>query len=210
MVLGRAPTATAEVLEVHDPDDGSIVGTLPLASPADVEAALARAVEGARVSKALPVDQRMAILDAAADRVEADRASVAETIAREGIKTIREARAEVGRAVETLRLSAEETRRLNGETLPFDQRTGSEDKIGYWIRQPLGVIVAITPFNDPLNLVAHKVGPALAGGNAVIVTSIASSSSAASPNGFASSSSSGPGPFGTARSSTSRPTSGRS
>jgi acyl-CoA reductase-like NAD-dependent aldehyde dehydrogenase len=165
MVLGEAHAGTAAVLEVRDPDDGSVVGAVPLASPGDVEDALARAVTGARTSKALPVHRRMAILHGAADRVAAAHESFAETIAREGIKTIREARAEVGRCVETLRLSAEEARCLNGETLPFDQRVGSEDKIGYWIRQPIGVIVAITPFNDPLNLVAHKVGPAIAGGS---------------------------------------------
>ena len=149
MVLGQEPTGTASVLEVHDPDDGSVVGTVPLASPADVDRALASAVAGARASKALPIHRRMAILHGAADRVAAAHESFAETIAREGIKTIREARAEVGRCVETLRLSAEEARRLNGETLAFDQRVGSEDKVGYWIREPIGVIVAITPFNDP-------------------------------------------------------------
>lgn len=168
-MLGRAATGTAGVLEVRDPDDGSVVGTVPLAVPADVDAALARAVDGARISKHLPVHRRMAILHGAAAHVAADAEAFAEMIAREGIKTIREARAEVGRTVETLRLSAEESRRLHGETLAFDQRAGSEDRVGYWIRQPLGVIVAITPFNDPLNLVAHKVGPAIAGGNAVVV-----------------------------------------
>lgn len=169
MMLGQAPTRAADVLEVRDPDNGDVVGTVPLAYPADIEAALTRAVEGARISKRLPVHRRIAILQGAADRVAASRHRFAETIAREGIKTIREARAEVARAVETLRLSAEEARRLEGETLSFGQRPGSEDKIGYWIRQPIGIIVAITPFNDPLNLVAHKVGPAIAGGNAMLV-----------------------------------------
>jgi glyceraldehyde-3-phosphate dehydrogenase (NADP+) len=169
VVLGRAPAVPPAFLEVHDPDDDSVVGRVPSASPADVERALATAVDGARRSRSLPVHRRMAILNGAAAEVEARSASFATTIAREGIKTIREARAEVGRCIETLRLSAEESRRLHGETLPFDQRAGSEDKVGYWIRQPIGVIVAITPFNDPLNLVAHKVGPAIAAGNAVIV-----------------------------------------
>ena len=169
MVLGNAPAGTSDVIEVLDPDDGTVVGTVPSASLADVEAALSNATAGARASAALPVHRRMAILHGAADRISERREAFARTIAREGIKTIREARAEAGRAVETLRLSAEEARRLNGETLPFDQRVGSESKVGYWMRQPLGVIVAITPFNDPLNLVAHKVGPAIAGGNAVIL-----------------------------------------
>ena len=67
------------------------------------------------------------------------------------------------------RLSAEEARRINGETIPFDQRPGSEDRLGYYFRFPVGIIGAITPFNDPLNLVAHKIGPAIAAGNAIIV-----------------------------------------
>jgi len=169
MVLGRSAARTSGLLEVRDPDDGSLVGTVPLASIADIDAALAAAVDGATVSGSLPVHRRIAILSRAAELVleRADR--FATSIAREGIKTIREARAEVGRAAETLRLSAEEARRLHGETLPFDQRPGSENKVGYWMREPIGVIVAITPFNDPLNLVAHKVGPAIAAGNAVIV-----------------------------------------
>jgi glyceraldehyde-3-phosphate dehydrogenase (NADP+) len=85
------------------------------------------------------------------------------------VKTIREARLEVSRCIDTLRLSAEEARRLHGETVNFDQRAGNEHRFGYWVREPVGVIGAITPFNDPLNLVAHKLGPALAGGNAVIL-----------------------------------------
>lgn len=168
-VLGDAPSHARPGIEVRDPDDGTLVGTVPSASLADVEVALANAVAGARASRALPVHRRMSILQAAADHVGARRDEFAMTIAREGIKTIREARAEVGRCIETLRLSAEEARRLNGETLAFDQRVGSEAKVGYWIREPIGVVVAITPFNDPLNLVAHKVGPAIAAGNAVIV-----------------------------------------
>jgi glyceraldehyde-3-phosphate dehydrogenase (NADP+) len=157
------------ILEVRDPEDGSLVGTVPRATLADVERALATAVIGSRVARRLPAHDRIAALRRAADLVLERRAEFAETIAREGIKTIREARAEVARTAETLRISSEEARRLTGETIAFDQRPGSEDRVGYFVRQPLGVIVAITPFNDPLNLVAHKVGPALASGNAVIV-----------------------------------------
>ena len=87
----------------------------------------------------------------------------------EGIKTIREARKEVTRCIDTIHISAEEARRLTGETIAFDQRPGSENRLGYFVREPIGVVGAITPFNDPLNLVAHKVGPALAAGNAIIV-----------------------------------------
>jgi glyceraldehyde-3-phosphate dehydrogenase (NADP+) len=134
-----------------------------------MSAAIEAAVSAAEVMRRLPVHRRMAVLSGAADRVAAEAETFAETIAREGIKTIREARREVGRCVDTLRISAEEARRVAGETIPFDQRPGSEGRVGYWRRDPVGVIGAITPFNDPLNLVAHKVGPAIAGGNAIIV-----------------------------------------
>ncbi len=90
-------------------------------------------------------------------------------IAREGSKTIREARKEVYRCTQTLRVSGEEATRLLGETISFDQQKGSENRRGYFYRVPIGVVAAITPFNDPLNLVAHKVGPAIAGGNAVVL-----------------------------------------
>src|SRR5699024_2881179 len=85
------------------------------------------------------------------------------------IKVISEARKEVKRCVNTLSIVSEEARQLTGETVPFDQMPGSEKKMGYYTREPVGVIAAITPFNDPLNLIAHKVAPAIAGGNAVIL-----------------------------------------
>src|SRR5699024_5499391 len=91
------------------------------------------------------------------------------TIAREGSKTISEARNEVSRCVNTLRLSAEEASRIYGETIPFDQMPGHERRVGYYYRFPIGIIAAITPFNDPLILVTHKIGPAIASGNALIV-----------------------------------------
>ncbi len=158
-----------EKLEIRDPQDGSPVDTVPLASAEDMDAAIAAAAEGSERTRHLPAHERMAILNIAADVIEAAHEEYARTIAREGIKTIREARSEVTRCLQTLRLSAEEARRLNGETISFDQMPGSENRTGYYHRVPIGVIGAITPFNDPLNLVAHKVGPALAGGNAIIV-----------------------------------------
>jgi glyceraldehyde-3-phosphate dehydrogenase (NADP+) len=111
----------------------------------------------------------MALLQGAADAMAGQPERFARTIAREGIKTIREARKEVSRCIDTLRISAEESRRLTGETIQFDQRPGSEGRWGYYILEPVGIVGAITPFNDPLNLVAHKVGPAIAAGNAVVV-----------------------------------------
>src|SRR5205085_79160 len=112
---------------------------------------------------------RCAVLAATADRIEARQEEYARAIAREGSKTIREARREPPRAAAVLRQSAEEGRRLAGETLPFDSRPGSENRVGYYFRFPIGVVGAIMPFNDPLAVLAHKVGPALAAGNAVVV-----------------------------------------
>ena len=105
----------------------------------------------------------------AAALVEQQRDLYAATIAAEGSKTIREAQREPVRAANLLRLSAEEGRRLAGETLPFDTRAGSENRVGYYFRFPVGVVGAITPFNDPLAMAVHKIGPALAGGNAVVL-----------------------------------------
>ncbi len=158
-----------ERIEVRDPQDGAIVDTVPVATEADVEAALVAAARAARPAARLPTHARVALLRGAAERVAGEAEEYARTIAREGIKTIREARAEVGRCVDTLTLAAEEARRLAGETMAFDQRPGLEGRHGYWLREPVGVVLAITPFNDPLNLVAHKLGPAIAAGNAVIL-----------------------------------------
>lgn len=169
MLLNGEWVERAARMEVRDPQDDSLVDTVPQANAADMDAAIAAAVCGFERTRRLSVHERRAILTRAADLVAARREEFAYTIAREGIKTIREARKEASRCVDTLRISAEETRHLTGETIPFDQRQGSENRFGFYIREPIGVIGAIAPFNDPLNLVAHKIGPALASGNTIIV-----------------------------------------
>jgi glyceraldehyde-3-phosphate dehydrogenase (NADP+) len=93
----------------------------------------------------------------------------AEIIAAESSKTITEAEREVRRCIETLRLSAAASSELVGETLAFEDSMAGANKIGWYNRKPVGIIAAITPFNDPLNLVAHKLGPALIGGNGVVL-----------------------------------------
>lgn len=156
-------------IEVRNPEDGSLVDRVPRASVEDMNQAIAAAVCGAETARHMPVHERMAVLHKAADTLEREAEDFARVIASEGIKTIREARKEAARAATTLRISAEEARRLHGETLRFDQMPGSEQRQGFYRPEPVGVVGAITPYNDPLNLVAHKVGPALAAGNAVIV-----------------------------------------
>ncbi|HEX6387233.1 MAG TPA: aldehyde dehydrogenase family protein [Anaerolineae bacterium] len=156
-------------IEIRNPQDGRLVGTVPLASVDDMREAIRAAVSAFEYARQMPVHRRMAILQKTADILADQHEEFARTIASEGVKTIREARQEVTRCIETIRVSAEEARRLNGETVSFDQMPGSENRLGYFSREPIGVIGAITPFNDPLNLVAHKVGPALAAGNAIVV-----------------------------------------
>lgn len=162
--LGEAATCV-----VFNPFDGSIAGEVHVASPADLPQIMARASQGQALARALPRHRRAHILETAAALVQARSESFASQITAEAGKTIRQARKEVTRCINTLKLSAEEAKRGAGEVIPFDAYAGSENRMGWFTREPLGIILAITPFNDPLNLVAHKLGPAIAGGNAVIL-----------------------------------------
>jgi glyceraldehyde-3-phosphate dehydrogenase (NADP+) len=156
-------------IEVRHPFDARVVDTVPQASTADVEAALAAAVQGAAVMRKLPGFERFQILRRTADALLARQQELGRLISLEEGKTLAEGVYEVTRAAETMELSAEEAKRLDGEVLPLDGAPGAGGRLGFTIRVPCGVVVAITPFNFPLNLVCHKVGPALAAGNAVIV-----------------------------------------
>ncbi len=169
MLIGGAWVESHGTIPVHDPYTNEVVDTVPRGTAGDVDRAVGAAVEGFAVNRRLSTGERARILLRAAELLEARQEEFALTIAREGSKTIREARKEAYRCTRTLRISGEEATRLHGETLAFDQQKGSENRRGYFFRQPIGVVAAITPFNDPLNLVAHKVGPAVAGGNAVVV-----------------------------------------
>src|SRR5690625_3740741 len=169
MFIGGRWIEKSSTMDVCDPEDNSIITTVPKASKEDMLATIKMAEEGAGIAAKMPVHERITILNKAADYVKKYHELFANTIASEGSKTIKEARGEVNRCVETIRLSAEEARRINGETIPFDQMPGHENRVGYYYHFPIGIIAAITPFNDPLNLVAHKVGPAIASGNAIIV-----------------------------------------
>jgi glyceraldehyde-3-phosphate dehydrogenase (NADP+) len=157
------------MIEVYDPGNGELLGTVPSASREDVEHVLATASKASDIASNMPSHLRISVLSHVAEQLLKRHEEFAQIIAKEGIKTIREARKEVTRCVETLRISAEEARRISGETIAFDQMPGSENRFGYFKRLPVGVVVAITPYNDPLNLVAHKIGPAIAAGNAVIL-----------------------------------------
>lgn len=156
-------------IPVRDPFDDSIVDEVPSATKEDALRALDAAERGFETAKKLTVYERARALYRTAEIVSEQLEDFATLIAREGSKTIREARKEASRCVNTLTVSAEEAKRLQGETIPFDSFPGGENRVGYYYRFPIGVVLAITPFNDPLNLVAHKLGPAIAAGNSVIL-----------------------------------------
>ncbi|UXN57593.1 aldehyde dehydrogenase family protein [Phyllobacterium zundukense] len=162
-------TTNLAPISVHSPYDGALLGSVKATDPAEIDRLLATARRGAEISRNLPRHKRASILEGAARVVESRRDAFAETIVREAGKTIVQARKEVLRCVNTLKLSAEEAKRNAGEIVPFDAYTGSEQRQGWFTREPLGIITAITPYNDPLNLVAHKLGPAIAGGNSVLL-----------------------------------------
>lgn len=157
----------AEAAAVISPFDGQRVGTASLASSTDLDVAIG----AARDALLDPIPQwRIAeILRSAAQSLVVDLESFARRVTSEAGKPIKQSRVEVARAAETLRLSGAEAERLAGQTVPISGSVGFEHKVAYTVRVPLGVVAAITPFNFPLNLVAHKIGPALAAGNSVVL-----------------------------------------
>lgn len=171
IIAGRwSPAASGAVEDVTSPYDGAKVGQVPVAGPADVEAAMSAAQVGAATWRATPAHERMSILLRAAELADERAPELARTITLECGKTITEATGEAKRSGDILRLSAFEGANLYGETLPLDANRGTGlDKLGFTVRQPCGVVVAISPFNYPALLVMHKLGPALAAGNAVVL-----------------------------------------
>ena len=164
---GRWETAD-RILEVRDPEDGLLLGTVCSSTPQDVRRAVAFIFRHL-LEDDWALRERREALERAAVLLANQGERFAEIIAAESSKTITEAEREVRRCIETLRLSAAASSELVGETLAFEDSMAGANKIGWYNRKPVGIIAAITPFNDPLNLVAHKLGPALIGGNGVVL-----------------------------------------
>lgn len=157
------------MMEVKNKYDGKVVGILPTASKENVDAAIDAAERAEDAMADMPAYKRAEILlkTAALLRERAD--DMAKTIAAEAGKALKFARAEVDRAISTFTIASEDAKRLHGETIPLDAVPAGEGYVGFWTRRPVGVIAAISPFNFPLNLVAHKVAPALASGNTIVL-----------------------------------------
>ena len=159
----------SEKVSVMNPYDGSEVDTVPKGSTADVDAAIASAVRGTEVMATMPAHKRYEILMKAVGLMQDRFEDLARTITLEEGKVIAESRVEVNRAIQTMIESAEEGKRIHGETVPLDAAPSWTGQFGFTLRVPCGVVAAITPFNFPLNLVVHKVGPALAAGNSIVI-----------------------------------------
>jgi acyl-CoA reductase-like NAD-dependent aldehyde dehydrogenase len=159
---------TGEWGEVKSPYDGSLVGRVALGDEALVERAIEAAHEAFETAD-FPQHKRAAVLERAAELVAERRDDLAGAIAAEAGKPIKTATVEAERCVSTLEFSAVEARKLTGGTVPMEAAAAGAGKIGVMLRVPYGVVGAISPFNFPLNLVAHKLGPAIAAGNSVVL-----------------------------------------
>ncbi len=155
--------------ELRSPYTGEVIAEIPAATVEETLLAIESAHRARRLMAELPSHRRAKILENLARLLEERGEEAARIIATEAAKPIALARVEVNRTIQTYKFAAEEAKRIHGETLPLDAAPGGEGRLAYTVREPIGVIGAITPFNFPMNLVAHKVGPALASGNTVVL-----------------------------------------
>ena len=160
---------TGNAVEVRSPFDRSLVAVVHRAGPAEIQTAISKATASFQATRKLPAWKRAEALEKISAGIAARREEFAQTIALEAGKPIRTARLEVDRAVFTFKVAAEESKRIYGEVVPLDWIPGTEGREAQVRRVPLGPVVGISPFNFPINLVAHKVAPALAAGDPIIL-----------------------------------------
>ncbi len=160
---------SGQKLSVTNKYTGKIIGEVPVTSRSEFEQIVKRAQKGFEISSNLPAHQRGRILSNASRLLQEQKESFTDALAQEAGKPWKDASLEVERAVGTFGFAAEEARQIRGETVPLDAAVGSEARLGFYLRVPVGIVGAITPFNFPLNLVAHKVAPAIASGCSVIL-----------------------------------------
>ena len=167
LLVGGEWIETGEWIEVRSPYDGALVGRVPKAGASETRAALDAAEEAMR--EPIPAHERATILDRVATLLAERADDAARTISAEAGKPMKAARVEAARAVSTFTMAAVEARKLAGTVIPMDASPAGVGKLAFTLRQPIGIVGAISPFNFPLNLVAHKVAPALAAGCAVVL-----------------------------------------
>jgi len=158
------------MIDVRDKYSGQVIGQVPSIDVEQLRAIIKTAHSAFNKHLAtLPLHRRAEILEEASSRIKKREDEFANLIASEAGKPIKYSRKEARRAALTMQFSAEEAKRIHGETIPFEAEPRGQDRTGYWYRVPAGLVAAITPFNDPVNLVAHKLGPAIAAGNTVVL-----------------------------------------
>ena len=155
--------------DLFSPYTGELIAQVAQADEEDAEDAIQAAEAASRIMKKMPAHERAAILEKTAVLMEERKEELARLLAMEAAKPIRTGRTEISRTIHTYKFAAEEAKRIHGETVPLDAAPGGEGRLAFTVRRPLGVVGAITPFNFPFNLVAHKVGPAIAAGNTVVL-----------------------------------------
>lgn len=168
LIGGRWCHATTAA-PVRNPYTGETIAHVCQAGPAEAEAAVRSSVDGAAAMRRLSGYARSTMLQKAAQALQARQEEFARTMMAEAGKPLTDSRREVGRAIQTLSIAGEEAKRIGGEVVPLDWSPGMESYWGVTRRFPIGPILGITPFNFPLNLVVHKVAPALASGNSILI-----------------------------------------
>jgi len=158
-----------EFLEVTNKYSGEVIGSVPLADRETFEKAIKAAQDGFSLISNMPAHQRSKILQKTSEIIEKDKDEITKIIALEAGKAWKHAKAEVERSAQTFKFASEEAKSIHGETVPMDSAIGGEKRIGFYLRFPVGIVGAIAPFNYPLNLVAHKVAPAIAAGCPVVL-----------------------------------------
>ncbi|WP_339233705.1 aldehyde dehydrogenase family protein [Oceanobacillus sp. FSL W7-1281] len=170
IINGEERNGEREELAVTNPYNGEVIGKIACATTEDVHDAIDTAQQTfVQIMKKMPAHERSAILRKAADRLEEQEGAFADILTLEAGKPINESRGEVIRAIQVLRFASEGAKSIYGEQIPMDSAIGGEHQIGITKRVPLGVVAAITPFNFPLNLALHKIAPAIAAGNTVVL-----------------------------------------
>jgi acyl-CoA reductase-like NAD-dependent aldehyde dehydrogenase len=168
-IVGGEPVFSGETAAVRSPYDDSPVAVVHRARASEIEAAVAAAAGAFATTRELPSHERARVLERVSALIAERRDELARTIALEAGKPLKAARVEAERASFTFKVAAEEAKRVYGEIVPLDWIPGTEQRVAHVRRVPLGPVAGITPFNFPLNLVAHKVAPALAAGNPIVV-----------------------------------------
>lgn len=158
-----------EYSPLRSPYSGEVLAEIPMATEEETDQAIEAAQKATKIMAKMPAHQRAKVLETLAQLLEKRAEEAAQIISMESAKPITTAKAEVDRTIETYKFAAEEAKRIHGETLSMDAARGGENRLAYTVREPIGVIGAITPFNFPMNLVAHKVGPAIAAGNTIVL-----------------------------------------